>query len=435
MEKLRNSKETRRHFIQDKLWKGLLVSLVSPFSSMANVSSYQDESVPELYNKDGEVNWDKVKGQFTLFPKRGHFNTASVGPSPLVVQEKTIEAIRYIEARGVELHKKLGPVREKLASLLNTNSDQLAIIRNTTEGMNIVARSLRLRKGDEVILTSEEHVGGSAPWLALQNEIGIQVIVIDISGRESDAYDLIKCKISKKTKVVSISHITCTVGAVLPVKKIIDLCREHNIQSCIDGAQAVGQIKVDINHLNPDFYVSSGHKWLFGPKGTGILYLNKQFLENTPPHYTGAYTDSKFDLKLGVLEYVKTASRYEYGTINSPIVVGFGAAIDFISNIGLDKISSRGKALAAQFRAGISVSDNITILTPEDSSISASILTFKIKDKQSADVCRNLRKGGATVIRSVTENNMNAIRVSFAVFTSHSDVKALINRILDEVHN
>ena len=422
-------KQSRRHFIKDKLRKGLILSLFSPLSSMAEFDESKEDS--SITKDDGiTVDWEKVESQFTLANSRKHFNTSSIGPSPRIVQETTIASIKYINKYGIEDHKVVEKTRAKLAKFMNANPEELAITRNATEGMNVVARSLKLQQGDEVIITSEEHIGGSAPWMALQNEIGIKVKVVDILGKEEKILKLIKSAISNRTKVISISHITCTTGTVLPVKKIIEFCKKNQIQSVIDGTQALGQISLNLKSLQPNFFIASCHKWFFGPKGTGILYMNQDFLNNTPPLFAGAYTDIKFDLKKGIYEYIKHASRYEYGTINAPIIAGLGAAVEFMNNIGIKNVEDRGKYLASRFYEKISQHRDISILTPFHLDAHASIVTFRIKQKNSSNICKELRKTANIILRSVTENNMNAIRASFAIYTNEKEVDELAQKLL-----
>jgi len=433
--KLKSSaSESRRDFLKNKLMAAAALLLGFSRNTLGGnfAEGYLTDPEQKLVDDNGNVNWEAVKAQFTLNSVRHHFNTASIGPSPKVVQDEIIKSLHRSDNWGIDLHEKVEPARKRIAKFLNAPSGQIAITRNTTEGMNIIARSLGLKKGDEVILTSEEHIGGSAPWLALQNEFGVVVRVINTSASEEDVYDQIENSITVNTKVISVSHITCTTGTVLPVKKIIDLCARRGITSCIDGAQAVGQIPVDLSQLQPDFYVTSGHKWLFGPKGTGILYLNQQFLDTTDPHYVGSYSDSRFDLMNGILEYNRTASRYEYGTRNSPIIAGLGSAIDFINKIGVDNISNRGRELALRFRNGISHHPRIKTHTPMEAKYSASIVTFTIEGKQSAEVCREaIVVEGRTVLRSIYENDMNAIRASFAIHNDYAEVDKLIQDMLN----
>ena len=423
--------QNRRYFLINSLRGILLFFPLKPFFSFPKSeasSQISTNSINDISLKN-EFDWQAIKKQFTLDKKIHHFNIASIGSSPLVVQEKIISTIKKVNKFGKEKHEIVNETRNKLAKLVNANSTQLAITRNTTEGLNIVARSLKLKRGDQVIITSEEHVGGTTPWLTLQNEIGIRVVVIDILGKESNATKLIQSAITKRTKVVSVSHLTYTTGTILPIKEIINLCRKKRIYSVIDGAQALGHIKVDLGELQPDFYTASCCKWLYGPNGTGMLYLNKSFLHNFPPLFAGAYTDRQYDAKKGIYEYKTHASRYEYGTVNAPIIAGLGAAIDFVDFIGVHKISLRGKALALRFRKGIYFNKNIKIITTNNYKYSASIVTFKILHKDNAIIKRQLFSKNSFIIRLIFENNINALRASFCIYNDEIEVDQLIKEI------
>lgn len=428
--------ETRRLFLKDKLLKGLFFLVFAPFYGIAKDSYEPSEHDFNFHNNgDNEIDWEKVRKQFTLDNRLNHFNTASVGSSPEIVQKKTISMIRHINQFAKINHIILEETRCKLANLVQADSSQIAITRNATEGINIVARSLKLNRGDEVIITSEEHIGGTAPWLTLQNEIGIKVVVVDILGQEFDAVNLLKSAISDRTKVISASHITYTTGAILPIKEIINLCKKEQIYSVIDGAQALGQIPINLRELQPDFYSAGCCKWLFGPTGTGMLYLNQSFLENFPPLFAGAYTDRSYDAKKGQYEYITHASRYEYGTINAPIIAGLGAAVDFITQIGVGQIAKRSKNLALRFREGIANHTNIRILTPANQTEFAGIVTFNIQKKNNVQITQALRSGRSTILRGIFENDMDAIRASFAIYASEEQVDLLvkhIRRIADE---
>ncbi|MGB0851178.1 MAG: aminotransferase class V-fold PLP-dependent enzyme, partial [Bacteroidia bacterium] len=297
--------DTRRQFIKYKVLGGLLGIIGLPFLSFGrDINPTSKGKLFQSKKLSKDANWDEIRRQFSLRDNFAHLNTSSQGPSPTVVVNNIIDTLKNEETRATYNHAIVKQTREKISSLLNTNSDQIAITRNTTEGMNIVARSLALQKGDEVIMSKDEHIGGAAIWIALEKELGIRVVLIDLDYSGKDNLKILKKSLTNKTKVVMLSHITCTTGMILPAKKIVKLCRENRIISVIDGAQAFGAIPIDLGDINPDFYVTSGHKWLFGPKGTGVLFMNRKFLLNNPPHFAGAYSDSKFDLSSKTLDFL-----------------------------------------------------------------------------------------------------------------------------------
>lgn len=212
----------------------------------------------------------------------------------------------------------------------------------------------------------------------------------------------------------------------MPAKEIAAFCKSKNIYSCVDGAQALGMFPINLTDMNPDFYTSSGHKWLFGPKGTGVLYMNKKWIKKLNPVFAGAYTDSKFDLNSLTMEYRDSVQREEYGTRNAAISLGLGSAIEFINTIGIENIEKRGRELANYFRKGLSKIPEIEILSPETTTYSASILTFRMKGKDNLKLNQQISREHKIRLRGIYENNLNAIRVSFAVFNSFKEIDNLL---------
>jgi len=301
--------------------------------------------------------------------------------------------------------------------------------------MNIIAQSLNLSAGDEVIVTTHEHVGGAAPWLHLMNTKGVVVKLIDLDITGEFNLQLIKDSINNKTKAVCFSHITCSTGMKLPAKEIAAHCRKKGVYTCIDGAQALGMFPIDLKDINPDFYTASGHKWLTGPKGTGILFIDKDIVKTINPVFAGAYTDTEYNLNELILKYRDTAQREEYGTRNTSLTLGFGAAVDFITGIGIENVGRRGEELALLFRKSMFDYPEIEILTPENKGYSASIITFKIKDVNYLEAIKKLSKQKNIRLRGIYENKLDAIRVSFAFYNDEKEVELLVEGLKEMIAN
>lgn len=425
------SKETRRGFIQKSILSGVFFSLGIPFLRANNsleIKTIDSEFTLENTDYDN-IDWTKIRAQF-IFPKDKHYlNTASLGPSPRMVIDTVCKTIEELENSCSHGHHLTEKTHTQIAAFLNTSPDEIAVIRNATEGMNIIARMVRLKAGDEVIISTHEHVGGASPWLALQKDLGVVVKLIDLDVTGEKNLQIIKDAVTSKTKAIAFSHITCTNGMKMPAKEIAAFCKSKNIYSCVDGAQALGMFPIDLTDMNPDFYISSGHKWLFGPKGTGVLFMNKKWISKLNPVFAGAYTDSKFDLNSLTMEYRDSVQREEYGTRNTAISLGLGSAIEFINTIGIENVAKRGRELANYFRKGLSEIDEIEILTPETATYSASILTFRIKDKDNLKLNQQINRDYKIRLRGIYENDLNAIRVSFAVFNSFTEIDNLLNAL------
>ena len=423
------AKTSRRNFIKKNILSGLFLTSAVPLLKAENALDPKN-SIPALKvnsNDYNSIDWDNIRQQF-LFSKENHYlNTGSLGPSPRIVLDTVCNAMETLETSTSHGHHLVAKTHEKAAQFLNVTVDEIAFTRNATEGLNITARSLRLKEGDEIIITTHEHVGGASPWMSLAKDFGAVVKLVDLDFNGENNLQIIKDNITEKTKVVAFSHITCTTGMKLPAKAIAELCRSKGIYSCIDGAQSLGMFPIDLADINPDFYASSGHKWLFGPKGTGVLFINKNIIEKISPVFAGAYTDSKFDLNSLTLEYRLSAQREEYGTRNTPITLGIGSAIDFINTIGIENVAKRGRELVSHFRKSIANTPNIEILTPESETYSASMITIRIKGKDNLKLNPTLNKDKKLRLRGIYENNINGIRISFAIFNSFDEVDLLAN--------
>ncbi len=425
-------KHGRRDFLKKNLLGSLLISSGLPFVSFRpSEEKTHSAKLPGLNGVEPFSSlWEGVRDAFLFEDQQIYLNTASLGPSPKVVVDEMCERLKRMEtkfgAKGANGHG-LESVYQNIADFFHTTTDQFAITRNTTEGMNIMANSLPLKAGDEVILTTHEHVGGASPWLLLQNEIGIKVVLVELDLSGVDNLSRIRAKITDRTKAVCFSHVCCTTGMILPAKEIVELCKENKLYSCVDGAQAAGLIKVDLKEIDPDFYAASGHKWLFGPKGTGIFFINNRVIEKIKPVFAGAYFDRKFDLNKKVLEYRKTARRVEYGTRNLPMIAGLGKAVSFVQELGIENIEARGKAMHDYLRNTLESNQRVEILSPANKEFATGIFTFRFKERDNLAIVKSLyQKPERIKLRGVYENDLNAIRVSTTAFTQKRELDQLL---------
>lgn len=376
--------------------------------------------------------WQLVRQQFPLTHDRIYLNTGGLGASPYVsikaVQDK-IDELEEISETG-HSHELWQSIKEKAARIFGCDADEIAYTRNTTEGVNIVCNGFPFRRGDEIITSTHEHVGNTIAWLARQKRDGIRMRVFEPSvASAQENIERIEKLITKKTRAISISHVTTATGQILPVKEIGDLVKKHHLWYFIDGAQSAGMLPFNVHEIGCHAYATSGHKWLIGPKGTGLLYVRKDMLETIEAKWVGAYSNSgNFDMATGEFHFNPTAQRYEYGTVSTPLFTGLGAAMEFLLKIGIDNVWQRDHAMAAALKTGLN-DLGVEVLSPQHPDEHSAMITFRLAGVDKSAVQTFLAEHFNLRTRGIYEGGLNGIRISLHLYNSFREV----DRILEGV--
>jgi cysteine desulfurase / selenocysteine lyase len=374
--------------------------------------------------------WAEVRKSFPLTRRRTYLNTGGLGASPQIaidaMQAKTNE-LEEISEVG-HSHELWAQIKEKAGRVLGCAGEEVAYTRNTTEGANIVCNGLKLKRGDEVITTTHEHVGNTVTWLARQKRDGIIVKTFKPStASAAENIERLSALITPRTRALSISHVTCATGQVLPVKEIGQLAAERGIWYFVDGAQAPGMLPVDVREIGCHAYATSGHKWLLGPKGTGLLYVRKEALDDIDAKFVGAYSaNGAWDMiSTGEFEWAATAQRFEYGTVNVPLFVGLGASMQFLLDIGIDNIWRRDHALGAALIAGLNEL-GVEVLSPQHRDEHSGIITFRLRNMAYGELQQFLAEKYQLRTRGIYEGGLNGLRISLHVYNSFADVERVL---------
>ncbi len=376
--------------------------------------------------------WSLIRDQFPLTTERTYLNTGGLGASPYVcidaVKSKMDELEKICEPG--HNHQLWHDIKEKAAAIFHCETDEMAYTRNTTEGVNIVCNGFPFEKGDEVITSTHEHVGNTISWLARQKRDGIKMkVFVPSMTSAQENIDRIEKLINKRTKAISISHVTTASGQVMPVKKIGELAKAYNLWYFIDGAQSPGMLPVDVHETGCHAYATSGHKWLIGPKGTGLIYVRKEYLDLIDAKFVGAYSnEGHFDMRTGEFHINSTAQRYEYGTVNVPLFVGLGAAMDFLLKIGIDNIWKRDHAMAAAFIDGLN-RIGAQVLSPQHPAEHSAMITFKLKNIEYGELQKFLAEKYNLRTRGIYEGGLNGIRISFHLYNSFNEVEKVLHAV------
>ena len=306
-----------------------------------------------------EAFWALVRDQFALDPDWTYLNFGGLGSPPLPVINSLMEWTR-LETRAPSAghdDKEWASVKERLAALLGKSCrrEDLALIGCASEGVAMIVNGLPLKKGDEVITSTHEHVCLHSALLNRMQRDGIVIRVFE-PDRENGLgnVDRIARLINARTRLVFVSHVTCTTGQRFPVREIAALARDKGLWFALDGAQAPVCVPVDIAECGADFYTCSTHKWIMGPIRTGFLYIRPGLLDVLRPLAVGAYSSERYDIRKNEFVLHPSAQRFEYGTQNDALFFALGKALEFVSRIGTDRIWKHNHALAEQVLSGAS---------------------------------------------------------------------------------
>lgn len=424
----------RRHFLQ-KTTQGLGGLLALPLfaGAAANLPPLPALSGGAIDPRD-ETYWRLVRDHFPLTRDRIYLNNGGLGPSPYASIEALTRTIAELEricetGHTAELWQ---TIKTSCAAIMGCDPDEVAYTRNTTEGVNIVCNGLPLKKGDEIITSNHEHVGNTIAWLARWRRDGIRMRVFEPSmASAQENIDRIAKLITPKTRALSLMHISTATGQILPLREIGELARRHNLWYFVDGAQSVGMLPVDVHGIGCHAYATSGHKWLLGPKGTGLLYVRRDMLDTIQAKWVGAYSNTgDYDMRTGEFHYNPSAQRYEYGTVSVPLFVGLGAAVDFLLHIGMENVWARNHALATRLKAGLRTA-GAEDLTPQYDTGYSSMITFRIPGVERPALQQFLADQHKLRTRGIYEGGLDGIRISLHIYNSFEEVDRILAAIDD----
>ena len=338
----------RRHFLSTAA-SGVAASLAlrgSPLAQLGKIPALPDHSLLDKNNED--TYWAEMRKQFLIPEDEIYLNNGTVGSSPAPVLRAVFDGYLTTEKMDQEDpenypiwgYEPYNAYRDPLAAFIGCTRDELALVRNATEANNCIANGIEMKPGDEVLMTDQEHPGGEHPWNLKAKRYGIVVKKITLPRPVKDAaqvLNLFNDAITPRTRVLFFSHITTFSGVVLPAKGLAGLARSKGILSAVDGAHAVGMMRLNLSDLGCDVYSSSPHKWLFAPKGSGFLYVRDEVIDRL---WNTIATEGWDDRKI-------RAERFQrIGSSNVPALWGLRASIKLANDIGMERIERRHRQQA-----------------------------------------------------------------------------------------
>ena len=343
---------------------------------------------------------------------------------------------RSVYQLGETATKAYEDVRKTVKQLLNANSTkEIIFVSGTTEGINLVATSYggtQVGEGDEIIISAMEHHSNIVPWQLLCQGKGATLKIIPMNDDGELLIDEYENLLGERTKIVSLVHISNSLGTINPVKQLIALAHERGIPVLIDGAQALPHIKVDVKDLDCDFYAFSGHK-VFGPTGVGVLYAKETLLEKMTPYQSGG--DMIRSVSFEKTTFNDLPHRFEAGTPNIAGVVGLGKALDYVTSIGYENIEAHDNELMEYGTDALSTIKSLRLIGTARNK--TGVVSFVLDGVHPHDVGTVLDQEGIAVRTGhhCTQPVMDrygipaTTRASFAPYNSTDEIDALVKGI------
>ena len=377
-----------------------------------------------------------------------YLDNAATTQKPLCVLDKMREeylnvnanvhrGVHWLSQQATELHE---GARETVRKFINAKSvNEIVFTRGTTEGLNLIASSFSeafMQEGDEVIVSTVEHHSNIVPWQLQQPRKGIVLKVIPMDDNGAMDLQAFEKMISQKTKIVSISHVSNVLGTINPVEEVIRIAHEHNIPVVVDGAQSTPHFKVDMQQLDCDFFVFSGHK-VYGPTGIGVLYGKEAWLDKLPPYQGGGEMIEHVSFEKSTFE--RPPLKFEAGTPDYIATTGLATALDYVSALGMDAIQRHEEELTHYAISQLQMIEGMKLFgVPSHADVTRlhhdAVISFQLRDIHHMDMGTLLDRLGIAIRTGhhCAQPLMNRLgvlgtsRASFALYNTKEEVDALV---------
>ena len=356
------------------------------------------------------MNIKDIKKEFPIFDNKVHNNdlvyldSANSSQKPKVVVDRIYDfytkefsnvgrSVHYLAVAATNLYENTRVLVQKYINAKDPN--EIVFTKGATEAINLVANTFGqkyLKEGDEILITELEHHSNYVPWHYLRKSKGVKINFADVDENGDISIESIEKKITPKTKILAITHLSNVTGAILPIKEIIQLAHSKNIPVLVDGCQGAPHLKLDMQDLDCDFYAISCHK-MYGPTGLGVLYAKKKWLEELPPYQGGGGMIG--EVKKEGITFGDLPNKYEAGTMATAQVIAFGESINFINKLGIEKIEEHEKELTKYGEEILRKNNSVKLIgNPKNK---GSVLSFTLDGVHPHDIATILDEDGVAI--------------------------------------
>lgn len=420
----------RKHFLQKAALATAGVSLLD-WLTPAEAEAFSNQLKKIQYAEpataaQAEDFWHFIRQQYTVSPNIINLNNGGVSPQPKPVQEAHIRNYQYSnEGPSYYMWRVLDqgrePLRERLAQLAGVSPLEIAINRNTTEGLNTIIFGLNLKAGDEVVLSKYDYPNMMNAWKQREKRDGIKLNWVDLNLPEESDDEIVRkyaAAVTARTKIVHITHMMNWTGQILPARKIADMAHARGCEVIVDGSHSFAHLTYKVSELDCDYYATSLHKWLCAPFGTGFMFIKKEKIKNVWALLSAPVPDAD---NIGKFEAI--------GTRSFAAEMAIGNAIDFQLLIGNERKEARLRYLKNYWCSKAAKLPGVKIYTSLQDNYSCAIATLGIDGMKGADVSASLFENYKIHTTGIDHEGVNGVRITPHVYTSLNDLDKLVTAL------
>jgi cysteine desulfurase / selenocysteine lyase len=395
---------------------------------------------------------DVVREDFPHTKKKIYMNNGSIAPTPVSTIKAITDAFLKYSIEGPDskvvnefIISLMNELRGRIAALINCETEEVIFTQSTTEGLNYVRNGIDWKRGDSMVVRggTHEHYANYLPWLQLSRDR--KVSLIDLPINETGYFDMAELedvlsrrkrtgtkarttasRTTKTPRLITLSHALYNNGAIMPVDEVGKVTRSNNVLYCVDGAQTVGSIEIDVKKIGCDFMAFPAFKWICGPLGLGVLYCRKKAAEELKPQSIGSESATLSSDKK-TLAYLEPPTKFQTGFRNFPALAGLEASIRYLLRIGLGNIRSMNLKVANTLRDELEKIAGIKLYGPEDENLRTSIVTFSSAEVDSKTITDKLEENEVIFAERNVGRGRKVVRSSPHFFNSEAEVMRAVD--------
>jgi cysteine desulfurase / selenocysteine lyase len=391
------------------------------------------------YDETNEKDIEIIRKDFPVTKKKIYMNCGSFAPMPLSTIKSITDFLVKCSEEGPDstsvqeyITSLMKDLRILLSQFINCEPEEIVFTQSTTEGLNIVASGIEWKKKDWIIARGglHEHYANYFPWLNISKKFGVKLKEITIDNKgffDLDMFD--KIAKSNNGKLITLSHVLYNNGAIMPVEQVGKIAKRHNILYCIDAAQSLGTINVDVKKIGCDFLAFPGFKWICGPPGIGVFYCKRESSELLIPHYIGG--ESAIITEENNLVFAESPQKFQTGFRNYVGVAGLASSLKYIQRLGISTIRKMNMKVANEIIEQLKTISGVSIFGPEDEKLRTSIVSFTLDSINPKNIVATLEERGIIVAERdvVGGGRKKAVRASPHFFNVSDEGSEFVENI------